>query len=632
MFVRSTPPHRPSFFLLPCMLAALLVLLTATPSTAETPGLQAGADIDTGSKLIFVAYGDTRPNRWPFGKQSKHQDIAKAIRSYDGHTGGEVDAVLITGDLIFADVPFTSKDWKPAWKALARLRSGDHPLAVYPTLGNHELLAMKQLEAGPLATAGIRTLAEEILRWGADDAALAQSPLQPILLTQMTHLAELHPHLASLLPQGADRAYLRQLWIQMSDDVVNRLSAGEREELEQTRHDARVMLNSAARKKTKPQELARGLTALPGRIVLEALKAVHDEVDAAEKPVSDLAQAALDHITDVTTTEYASLKGQLGPVLDHLLALQALAREAGPLHGSRWLKELAENPTAAPQKSWRIFKKNLLDKLGSYLKDTTSLAGLPINTRSFTGPSWYYTDLRIPGTDTSVRFIACNSNLASMVEPGELALDLDQRAFLVEAIKSHDGPVVLFEHHPPVSVGSHGGQFNKSGDLISGFRELLYESVFSELSPAEQSRIWAIIGGHDHDYQRVVDAGRGTAIVVSGGGGVPLRDSHMNPEQGSKYLTQVEAQMGTTLQKEFVWSKAYGFVACEVTADRMEFRVYGLCEPADETLDDPEFTRLLPESLQAQLGDSSKLVDRFVIRQGEGGQRTVESLPTAGCP
>ncbi|MBI3891937.1 MAG: hypothetical protein HY303_10460, partial [Candidatus Wallbacteria bacterium] len=49
------------------VLGAFLASL-AGPAGAASNGL----DVNVGSKLIFAAYGDTRPSFYPFGDQAKH--------------------------------------------------------------------------------------------------------------------------------------------------------------------------------------------------------------------------------------------------------------------------------------------------------------------------------------------------------------------------------------------------------------------------------------------------------------------------------------------------------------------------------------------------------------------------------
>ncbi|MBI4869846.1 MAG: hypothetical protein HY816_23135 [Candidatus Wallbacteria bacterium] len=599
---------------------------------AETASAQAGLESPVGNRLIFVAYGDTRPNFYPFGGQAKHQALTDAIKRHDAHLANEVDLVLNTGDLIFADVPLTDRDWKPAWKALANLRAGAHPLFVYPALGNHELLTLSGGSGGSEEDEMVRA----IWRWGGeDDPGKGTSELLDVgLLAQLGWLGELPPSMADELDVKASPEDLRALWVQLTADVAERLPEADRQSLATAGRSTRVAVRTAALRNAGSEELAGRIAQSSPREILEVLHTVDDLGErASDATHARLAREALARLGDPSTPQFAQARERLKPAVRHLRALLSMHRQvSGAQHDQRWLTELFESPAGSASKSWKVFREKLLEKLGPYLKTSTSLAALPVDDDGFTGPSWYYTDRRLPGGAGAVRFIACNSSLAPVkrLAPGKSAV-LDQEAFLVDAIKTHDGPIVIFEHHPPVSIGKHGGKLEATKDLISGFRDLVYGRVFSKLSAAEQRRVWALIGGHDHDYQRIVDGGRGTAIVVSGGGGVPLRDRGQTGAELGAYLARVGEQMGTTLDPDPVWRRAYNFVSCEASPGKMEFRVYGLCE-SGQTMDDAEFERRLPAALDAQLVVDSRLVDHFVIREAASGARIVESLPTAGCP
>ncbi|MBI3891907.1 MAG: hypothetical protein HY303_10305 [Candidatus Wallbacteria bacterium] len=616
-----------------CILARAAVLgaflaALAGPAAAASNGL----DVSVGSKLIFAAYGDTRPSFYPFGDQAKHLALTKAIQQFDSRNAGELDLVLVTGDLIFADVPGTDRDWKPAWEALANMRSGSHPLYVYPALGNHELLGLSDNTGDPDTDKLIRAL----WQWGGSSVSIqAERPLEPMVLAQMTHLSQLYPLLSRQLPSDLTEFDLRVLWIQLASDAVGRLPEPDRQALEKARRDARMQLRLALVKGTRVDVLARNLASGQPRTILETLHAVDEAAKAANpsSPLALLARDAMARLGDPATPEFKLLARALQPTLSHLKALQALTfQTSGEEHERRWLQEVSAAPDKAAVKSWGTFREHLLKKLGSYLQDTTSLAGQPTLTPGWTGPTWYYTDRLIPGGGgKAVRFIAANSNLSTIVSTPNTPAALDQEAFLVEAIRSAGGPVVLFDHHPPVSIGSHGGSFNPMTDLISAFREMLYKRVFPKLSAEEQKRIWTIITGHDHDYERMVDRTRGTALLVSGGGGVPLKTKRLPPDQIGAYLTRAGQIMGATLDSHPIWYKPYNFIACEVTPGKMEFRVYGLCEPGSHTMDDPDFQRQLPSAIDAELADDSKLIDHFTIQEDAAGTRTVTDASAAGC-
>ena len=602
------------------------VSLTAASLQAAPPSASSGLAIEPGRKLVFVAYGDTRPNLYPFGKQRKHLALTRAIRQYDAARQGEVDAVLVSGDLIFADVPWTDRDWAPSYEAMAVLRERPHPLLLYPALGNHELLTLSDQADDDK----VREMVGALWRWGGSEIQIeAALPLRPVVLAQMTHLADLAPLLARQLPAGFQANDFRVLWNQMSSDAVDRLTEDSREALARAARNARVAVRLAVLRGRGAAALAAELA---GREPELALERVHSVVTMTREvgldpAVARLAAEALGLLADPSSLAGRLLHASLGTVFEHLAALRALATQAGGEHERRWLQEVAADSRAAFGKSWIVMKEHYADRLPESLLRASSLAALPHDRPGFVGPSWYYTDRAIPGVEgRAVRFVTLNSNLATVASgPGTEPL-LDQEAFLAEAIRSATGPVVLLAHHAPVSVGPHGGAFDPAGDLISALREMVYRRVFPRLSAEEQRRVWTIICGHDHDIQRLVDVDRGTAILVSGGGGVPLKDKRVPLAETPAYLARCGQLMGTTIGPEPRLAKAYSFLACDVTPGRMEFRIFGVVEPAGSTMDDPELERALPGAVAGQLADDGKLLDHFVIRERSDGSRVVEDL------
>ncbi len=640
--------------ILPTLLSALSLAAASLP--AAPPSASSGLAIEPGRRLVFVAYGDTRPNLYPFGKQRKHRALTQAIRQYDAARQGEVDAVLVSGDLIFADVPWTDRDWAPAYEAMAVLRERPHPLLLYPALGNHELLTLSDQADDDK----VREMVGALWRWGGSEAQLeATLPLRPVVLAQMTHLAELAPAgqasagqgpagqasaelasagqatagqaslLARQLPAGFQANDFRVLWNQMSSEVVDRLPEGARESLARAARNARVAVRLAALRGRSPASLAAELA---GREPDMALERVHSVVNMTRETgldpaVARLAAEALGLLADPSSPAGRLLHASLGTVFEHLAALRALATQAGGEHERLWLGEVAADSRAAFGKSWTVMKEHYAGRLPESLLRASSLAALPHDRPGFVGPSWYYTDRAMPGVEgRAVRFVTLNSNLATVASgPGTEPL-LDQEAFLADAIRSATGPVVLLAHHAPVSIGPHGGAFDPAGDLISALREMVYRRVFPRLSAEEQRRVWTLICGHDHDLQRLVDVDRGTAILVSGGGGVPLKDQRVPPAETPAYLARCGQLMGTTLGPEPRLAKAYSFLACDVTPGRMEFRVFGVVEPAGGTMDDSELERALPGAVAGQLADDGKLLEHFVIRERPDGSRVIEDL------
>lgn len=98
------------------------------------------------------------------------------------------------------------------------------------------------------------------------------------------------------------------------------------------------------------------------------------------------------------------------------------------------------------------------------------------------------------------RFIILDTNRAITRED-------EQYDFLVNALKrgSKRSPLIVLLHEPPFSGGKHGSR----QDIID-----LWVPLF------EQYGVDLVIGGHDHNYQRIGPK-NGVHYLVTGGGGAP---------------------------------------------------------------------------------------------------------------
>ncbi|MFO0723134.1 MAG: metallophosphoesterase [Myxococcota bacterium] len=81
-----------------------------------------------------------------------------------------------------------------------------------------------------------------------------------------------------------------------------------------------------------------------------------------------------------------------------------------------------------------------------------------------------------------------------------------QRVFLERALAERGSAEHVFValHQGPLSAGMHGGH-----PEAEGMMDLLV-----------QHKVSAVLAGHDHTYQRIID--RGVSVIVTGGGGAPL--------------------------------------------------------------------------------------------------------------
>lgn len=540
-------------------LSLSLLLVAAAPH----PGLAAGS----GERLLLFAYGDTRPNFWPFGGQKKHRTITEAMVALDEAEGSEVDGVLVSGDYIFADVPLTDKDWKPAWEAMEVLSQAAHPLPVRPVQGNHELHAVKGLDDddpdAPLARA--------ILQWGSGILPRSHGTgFDPVVLAGLMRLAD--PRALAvmadleLIPadmaKDLSAARMGELEDQLEDEMVERLTPSDRDRLSRWRRKIDHLIDILRR--SHPRSTA------PGELM---------ERTAA-----------------------------------HLRALYKLARRGNKGAAPEWLEHTRLAGDGGIGKSWRLFTDRLIRRFGPSMVAGTSLEG--VDPGASTGPSWYRFDHPIPGSSRSLRVIGLNTNLSHVAGRGG---DHDPLAFLVSAVKEHDGPILLFGHHPVVTAGHHGESWERSEEtLIAETRRMIFVTLRAKVSPAEFDRIWAFIAGHDHDYERFVDQDAGRVFMVAGGGGVPLRNRGVPEADIPRMLRATGSKMGAKFDPRAVWRKAYHFVAVEVGPGSMSLKVYGLVEPLDDPLTDEELADRLTPAVLAQREDPSTLVDHLILRQRPG--------------
>src|SRR5687768_7888819 len=99
----------PLFFFRSARVATATLSLVAALAAGRPSAIAQGSG--SGERLLLFAYGDTRPNFWPFGGQRKHRAVTEAMVALDEAEANEVDGVLVSGDYIFADVPLTDRDW-----------------------------------------------------------------------------------------------------------------------------------------------------------------------------------------------------------------------------------------------------------------------------------------------------------------------------------------------------------------------------------------------------------------------------------------------------------------------------------------------------------------------------------------
>jgi hypothetical protein len=97
----------------------------------------------------------------------------------------------------------------------------------------------------------------------------------------------------------------------------------------------------------------------------------------------------------------------------------------------------------------------------------------------------------------------------------------DQQNFVASEVKSFDGPIIVFGHHPPVDYSQPGA----SWDLVPGWGQREDEYMRRYLTFPEGRKIVLWVFGHVHNYQRrgpSADGQLAPVLLVAGGGGASL--------------------------------------------------------------------------------------------------------------
>jgi hypothetical protein len=129
--------------------------------------------------------------------------------------------------------------------------------------------------------------------------------------------------------------------------------------------------------------------------------------------------------------------------------------------------------------------------------------------------------------DGWVRFIALDSN--PMADPAHLwtrevqiKYSDEEITWMLARVKEHNGPAIVFLHHPPFSLGFHHVEWEADSVLLNR-RERMMQAL-------HEAGIGVLAAGHEHAYERALFTWPDAVLVdiVTGGGGGPL---HAIPPQ-----------------------------------------------------------------------------------------------------
>ena len=145
--------------------------------------------------------------------------------------------------------------------------------------------------------------------------------------------------------------------------------------------------------------------------------------------------------------------------------------------------------------------------------------GLPVG-----GERLYYC---FDSADGWVRFIALDSN--PMADPANLwsrevqvRYSDEEISWMVARLKEHNGPAIVFLHHPPFSLGFHHVEW-EADSVLRNRRERMMRAL-------HEAGIGVLAAGHEHAYERALFTWPDAVLIdiVTGGGGGPL---HSIPPQ-----------------------------------------------------------------------------------------------------
>jgi hypothetical protein len=176
--------------------------------------------------------------------------------------------------------------------------------------------------------------------------------------------------------------------------------------------------------------------------------------------------------------------------------------------------------------------------------------------------------------DGWVRFIALDSN--PMADPGRLwtrevqiRYSDEEIQWMVARVKEHKGPVFVFLHHPPFSVGFHRGEW-QADSVLSLRRERMMVAL-------HEAGIGVLAAGHEHAYERVLFTWPDAVLLylVTGGGGGPL---HAIPPQAqsARMFSQYKVAGSTVDPKNVVAGSFNHFIQVRMWFGGGELNTYGV--------------------------------------------------------
>ncbi len=145
----------------------------------------------------------------------------------------------------------------------------------------------------------------------------------------------------------------------------------------------------------------------------------------------------------------------------------------------------------------------------------------------------------------------------------------EEFAWAVARIREHEGPVVVFMHHPPMSAGFHRMEWQRDS-VLTKRREDMIRAL-------HEAGLGILVTGHEHTYQRALLTWPDAVLVcvVSGGAGAPL---HALPSREvAKTLFAEYRIAGGVVKPENVYTaEAFHFLLMRIWFGGGEFFTYAV--------------------------------------------------------
>jgi len=173
-----------------------------------------------------------------------------------------------------------------------------------------------------------------------------------------------------------------------------------------------------------------------------------------------------------------------------------------------------------------------------------------------------------------VRFIALDSNpivgaQARWTREVQVKYSKEEFSWAVDRIREHEGPVIVFMHHPPISSGFHRGEWERDS-VLTKRREDMVRAL-------HEAGLGILVTGHEHAYQRVLLTWPDAVLVcvVSGGAGAPLHA--LPPREVAKSLLSQYRIAGAVVNPDNVYTaEAFHFILMRMWFGGGEFFTYAV--------------------------------------------------------